>query len=213
MTENLISLDRMLSSEGIKVPGQPSIEKVIAGTRRQINRLVLNYVTGKLPSRNFVDSIASLLTDRHARAAVLGRQLAGDKRPRNMGDDIFSSMVVLQEREYLQRFMRDLQVGRYTDEEGNPKVSQIQQRALTYTGKLIGTANQSFVAASRGYSFHWIMGGAEQHCEDCPRLARGGPYSWNNLPTVPRANATQCKFHCRCYLKRTDGLEGFHAVE
>ena len=210
---NLITLDSMLPTIEAKTPGQPSIDKVIAGARRQVNQLVLDYATGKAPTRNFVDNVARMLTDRHARAAVLGRQLAGDRRPRNMGDDIFASMVTLRERDYLERFRRDLQAGRYTDEEGNPKVSQIQQRALAYTGKLVGTANEAFVAASWGHSFHWIMGAAEEHCEDCPRLAREGPYQWDNLPTVPRANKTQCKFNCRCHLKRDDGLEGFYAVE
>jgi len=207
-----MSLITLGSMEAVKV-SQASLERVVSGTRTQINKIVLDYSTGKLSARRFEESMTQLLEDRHARAAVLGRQLAGDSRARNVADDAFARIVLKQEKEYLRNFTNDLLQGRYTDEEGNPKVSVIQQRALSYTGKLVGTANEAFAAGSQGFSFDWVMGGAEEHCEDCPRLAANSPYAWDALPTVPRANATQCKFHCRCYLKRNDGLDGFQPVE
>jgi hypothetical protein len=78
---------------------------------------------------------------------------------------------------------------------------------------MVGTANELFVMASVLYSFDWVMGGAEQHCERCPELARNSPYAWDMLPTVPKSNGTPCLYNCRCYLKRSDGVTGFRGVD
>lgn len=45
--------------------------------------------------------------------------------------------------------------------------------------------------------FFWKTEPAE-HCVHCLYLARKGPYTRANLPTVPAAGDTQCKSNCKC---------------
>lgn len=189
------------------------MDSLVRDTKRRMDKAVLQYSTGKMSAREFEAATFALLEERHTRAAVLGRQRAGDPHARYSMDELFGRMVMMGERQYLRAFTDDLIAGRYTDEEGNPKVRQIRNRLHAYTGRLVGTSNETFVGASIGASFDWVLGGAEKSCSDCPDLAANGPYRWDKLPTVPRANSTQCLYRCLCHLRRNDGVTGFMATE
>lgn len=208
----------LIKPKPVRRPAQHELLRVVRGTEKRIDSLVLRYATGKMTAKEFTAGMETLLENRHARAATLGRNRAGDYLPQTIDDRLYARLVMegfpgdAGQSHYLQGFLSDLYAGRYTDEEGNPKVNQIRQRSQSYTGRLTGTANELFVLASVLHSFDWKMGGAE-HCEDCPRLTANSPYTWDRLPTVPRANSTQCKYNCRCYLVRSDGVTGFRAVE
>lgn len=199
-------------------PSQSDISRVLRGAQRQIDTLVLRYSTGRLSAGEFARGMELLLENRHARAATLGRNRAGDYLPQTTDDRLFARMVMegrpgdMGQSTYLTGFLADLRGGRYTDEDGNPMVKDIRRRAQSYTGRIVGTANELFVMASALYAFDWVMGGAE-HCDDCPRLAANSPYAWDSLPTVPKKNDTSCKYNCRCFLRRSDGVTGFRAAE
>lgn len=198
-------------------PTQSEFARVVRGAEKQIDRLVLRYATGKITAKEFTSGMETLLENRHAQAATMGRNRAGDYVAQTEDDRLFARMVMegrpddAGQSHYLRGFLEDIYNGRYTDEEGNPRVSAIRQRARSYTGRLTGTANELFTLSSVLYAFTWKIGGTE-HCEDCPRLAANSPYAWSDLPTVPGANRTQCKYNCRCYLIRSDGITGFRAV-
>lgn len=82
----------------------------------------------------------------------------------------------------------------------------IQERMRLYNERVRGTANWGAVDMLAPWEeIKWVLDSNENHCEDCPRLAKGGPYRKNTLPTVPGAGATQCLVNCRCRLELLDG--------
>jgi len=48
---------------------------------------------------------------------------------------------------------------------------------------------------------HWRVNPELENCPACLKLAAGGPYTKDTLPTTPRAGATPCKFNCGCELE------------
>jgi hypothetical protein len=175
-------------------------------------KLVRNLNKGLLSADSFADEMADLLETAHAQAAYLGRVLAGDNAPIEDDDKKLGELMVDVEAEYLDAFSDDLKAKdpRYFNESGKLRTDRVLQRANWYLGKLRGTANESFVLASAvDELFAWEML-TEEHCDDCPRYAAGGPYKGDKLPTYPGMCETKCKFHCGCILVRlSDGAFGF----
>jgi hypothetical protein len=46
----------------------------------------------------------------------------------------------------------------------------------------------------------WTLDDAADHCEDCPELADGSPYSVDDIPTWPAQGDTQCLDRCKCMI-------------
>lgn len=89
-------------------------------------------------------------------------------------------------------------------------LSKIQRRAWLYTGKAIASANMAW-ALSMPFDtlFYWRLSPVEEHCEDCPALALGSPYTKVQLPTFPRMGETECLMNCLCWLETETGLRSF----
>lgn len=194
-------------------PGQASHDRLLRQTQAAMGRLVQEYATTDRGARDFIRRLDELLETRHARAAVQGRQRAGDPGAANVMDAIFAQQVMNGERFHLADFRTALLSGRYQNADG-VNVAAIQRRAEMYMGRLTGTANQAFALASpEDALFTWVMGGAEQHCGDCPEEAAKGPRPLSEFTRLPRTNGTQCLYRCRCFLRRSDATEGFRGNE
>lgn len=163
-------------------------------------------------------SFKTYLADAHAKAAVLGRQKAGDTSGLSASDILLGEQIADAEEKYLARFIEDLQNGRYTDNE-----EAAIRRANMYTDLLRGTSNRAFVTASNPeVTFTWILGGNENHCDDedgldCPSISVGGAngdgvYPASELPTTPGEGDTPCLGNCECEIVRDDGVSGFVRV-
>ncbi len=192
---------------------QVALSQLQVQTTRALDSLAHAFGAGGLTPGEFGDRMAVQLEDAHAQAAMLGRHRAGDMAPLEADDVTFASAVVDAESEYLDAFVRDLECGKYTAENGLPDIARISARAALYAGRLRGTANETFTLASdEDLTFTWVLGGDEEHCEACPDLAQGSPYRAEELPTIPGANATPCLWNCRCSLVRSDGRTGFQPL-
>lgn len=137
---------------------------------------------------------ADVLVQQHAKAVALGRGLAGGTRAITADRQAARSVVFGKdgEAQFLKGFVADLKAGKFTDEDGNPRVKAIQYRLGLYSRKLAGTANQAFVDLSpESESFAWVLGDGE-HCADCVALAAGSPYDGHELPTTPGSSDTAC---------------------
>lgn len=53
--------------------------------------------------------------------------------------------------------------------------------------------------AAKSTRFAWNLDDVE-NCDDCINLSDNGPYTRENLPTVPGAGFTACKQNCHCFL-------------
>lgn len=112
------------------------------------------------------------------------------------------------ESQYLQGFLTDILDGRYIDLDGEFRLGAFEARQMMYVNKTRGSASMGFVYASQGQVFDWVLGATEDHCDECPVMAAGGPYAEATLYTVPGLADTPCLSNCLCYLKRDDGVMG-----
>jgi hypothetical protein len=179
-------------------------------TATALRGLANDWAEGSLGPSDFGDAVASLLEDAHTSAAVLGRMHAGDDAPEDEDDRTFGESVVDGEVEYLGKFVADLEGDRYFDAEDNPRADAVAARAASYASKLTATASEAWgLALPETTLFYWMLGGTEDHCDDCPELARSGPYRIDTIPTWPAAGATQCRVNCLCYVRTAAGAIGF----
>lgn len=180
--------------------------------RTGIDHLIDAWSSGLLTGEAFADRLGVLLEEGHALAVVIGRHHAGDTAPMEEDDKTFAQTVMDDEATYLSFFSSEIASGKYGTAAEHPQTEQLRRRAYLYLGRYRGTANEAWVLASPADSrWDWVLAEKEEeaHCNDCPELAEGSPYTADTLPTYPGANDTDCLFNCTCNLKRGDGTSGF----
>ena len=177
--------------------------------------------TGKLAKKDinyerWADEFHQSILEAHANAHWIGRDLVGS------GQADFSYADVIAGRnqadidaEYLQGFIDDLIAGRYTDPEtGDLLVNQIYNRQRLYIGRARGTSAQASVdGLKKDDEIYWRLGGAEEHCAECPVLAEMGPFFKDDLFTTPGAGGTPCLGNCLCHLELTHGGETLNTIK
>lgn len=197
---------------------QKRLAVLVLASRAALVLIIQKFLKGTSTAYVTHTSFKSYIADAHAKAAVLGRQKAGDNAGLSADDVILGKQIAETESKYLDRFIEDLQNGRYTDNE-----EAAIRRAKMYTDLLRGTSNRAFVTASLPHvMFRWILGANENHCDDgdgldCPSISVGGingdgTYPASELPTTPGEGDTPCLGNCLCDLEREDGVIGFGRV-
>lgn len=208
---------------------QPTYDTVSIPTQKDFNALSLKFrrslhaITGRLADDSsfdlgdWFDQFDAILLDGHTSAYEMGRHLAGD-----LTDDVNDLLRGMAARDaesyYVRGFVQalvDLDP-RYWDAELKAwRVDAIKARQDLYLGKLRGTANDAFVSKSPAdlNEWYWRLGGAEEHCEECPQIADLSPFTADTLFTKPGHCDTPCRMNCLCHLERVDGVVGFKRVE
>ena len=148
---------------------------------------------------NFFDAILQANANSH----WIGRDLVSlDPTTFEELDILAARAIADDDAEYLQGFIDDILDGRYTDEAGDLMLDQILNRQKLYMGKARGISAQASVDnLDLETEITWVLGGAEKHCSDCPRLASISPYFKDDLFTTPGACDTPCLGNCKCHLE------------
>lgn len=180
---------------------------VAKGLRSNVAKLSKSVQQGDvLPSewRNRFDSVVRL---GHIQSHMAGQKIAGYEPFAPEASRIGAIMGDL-ESQYIQGFYQDLLNGRYMDDDGVFRTNAFNSRMMMYVQKTRGTAYDGFVYGSPGATFDWLIGAAEDSCEECPVWAAGGPYTEDTLAIFPGGGDTTCITNCKCYLVRHDGVTG-----
>lgn len=183
---------------------QARLNDLVDRTRAEARALGQAATEGSLSLQAFARDLADLLEDRHTEAVMIGRHAAGDLDPEEEDDRLFALQVVDEEVEHL----IDLRWEMAAD---GADRSRLADRAAHYAERLTGTANDA-MSLSLGdvVRWRWVLTPGAAHCEDCLAFAAGGPYVYDELPTVPGGNDCRCLFNCKCSLLSEDGRrEGF----
>jgi hypothetical protein len=120
------------------------------------------------------------------------------------------------ELDYMEQFLGDLlnRDSRYFDPETGWDDNEILRRMRMYQGKMRGTAGWGFVDRQPpGGEINWVLGGVEEHCEDCPAFANLSPWYRDTLIATPGSGETPCLFNCKCHLEGDSGEESPYPVE
>ncbi len=198
------------------MPADPTLRalrRLQGGTARNLDALMSGVQSGRLSGREGFRRASQLLRLAHTHAAALGERRAGGVGPRFAEE--LAQRVMREERGFLKGMVADAAAGRYR--RGGEFLLGAQARrarASLYALKLTGTANAAWVAGvaeRRGPAqIVWVLGGTD-HCEDCPDLAAGSPYTDDTLPSYPGDGATACISRCACELVTEAGESGFVA--
>jgi hypothetical protein len=170
---------------------------------RRLRSLARDWEDGDLSPLKWLQDFSTLVRDSHIDAHLIGQQMAG-------GDGVLMHALAVggsiadNESEFIQGFYLDLVNGRY-----DGKADALMARQNLYLGKMRGTAGQGFLDGSPDLSlFYWTLGGAEDHCKECPDIASNSPYTKWTMYTTPGACDTPCLGNCLCSLERGDGAMG-----
>lgn len=181
-------------------------QRMALSARRALWKLVDDLRNGIIDIPQFNERVEAVLFDAHSRASVIGRHISGDLAPINAEDRMLASLNMDRQKTFLERFLSDIEGGRYTAEDGRLIRSAVNNRLQLYASATRGTMHESFVAVSpRDSVFDWILI-AENNCDDCPIIAAGSPYTKLTLPSFPGDGSTQCLTNCKCVLLRDDGV-------
>jgi len=198
------------------MPSQIAFETISRRNSSELQAIVDRYAKGQITPEEFGDQFYDALVTAHTDAYGAGLKY-GDSQldPLVIQSEAakFGRAQADSENEWLDKFVADLENGRYLDSDGNLRVDAISSRADLYNAKLRASGGQGWVDASAANDpqeeFTWVMGG-ERHCHDCPRLAALSPYKVGELFTTPGAGDCECLGNCNCYLVRSsDGKSSF----
>lgn len=176
----------------------------------QARALLLLLAAGLLVAREFGERFALLLQEAHTEAVVIGRHHAGDTAPLEEDDRAFAASVMDGEAEFLAGFVKDLETDRYRDDEGEFRLSAVEQRSVWYTNKLVASASEAWALTLPPDTtlLYWLLSGGES-CPDCVTLHSRSPWRVGELEQYPADGSTICGTNCRCVLQTASGQTGF----
>lgn len=187
-------------------PEPSDFERLIQRFDREVRELVNQLARGEISERVWLLKMNQIIRDGHFSAHQIGQLMAGIEVPSDVLAARSAAEIADAQSYFLQGFYTDLSHGKYVDDAGKFLDDAMYYRSRMYALATRGTAGIGFVDASPFTAiFDWVLGGAEEHCEDCPVLAEGSPYSRDTLYTTPGAGDTPCLCYCKCHLVRDDG--------
>lgn len=187
---------------------------MLRARRADLFRITARLAVNLSTAEEWADYFDAILYQGHTRASVLGRHLAGDLWPEGIEDQYRGISWKDGDAEFLGNFLEDIKTGRYTGEDGVLNQKAVIQRGDLYLKKMRASASEAFVSAGEpDEEYAWILG-ANEHCEDCPRLAALSPFTPDTLFTQPGEGDTECLSNCTCVLRRIrDNVETFSRVD
>jgi len=184
------------------MPSNADYAQMIRHRAGDLARICHNLATGRIDIDQFGELFDGVLLKGHTDGWVMGRQRAGDSRDITDADRLAGLAAKDSEAQFLNGFLDDLRNGRYLDDAGELKEAAIRARSNLYLGKVRATSAEAFVEASDpAEEYIWILV-AEEHCEDCPRIADLSPFTKDTIIGFPGSGDTECLGNCKCFLKR-----------
>jgi hypothetical protein len=106
-------------------------------------------------------------------------------------DERWVKTAVNEEARYWRKFMADVLSGAGRLSYDRRKEMYVKTLTSLYeTGKIQALPDQVLL--------YWVIDSHIENCNDCKFMAENGPYTKQNIPTVPRSGNTQCLSNCGC---------------
>jgi len=181
------------------------------------------FQAGTVSTAGATTEFQTLLRKYSKDAFMAGTQMVGNKYYSEVGmtkkDLAFVNKYVRAETRHFRKFLNDIKDPKHLpvskiprDKLGRVKPGYRQQihpyaKRMGYYADSLRSMGYNGMVAGAGtlLNIFWVLdklsGRRSPHCEDCVMIAAGNPYSWQTLPTTPRAGDTQCLFRCYCGLE------------
>jgi len=159
------------------------------------------------------DGFSTNVRNGHTESYFLGRRLGGDLSELGAFDAMAGRRAADLQSDFILKFRDDLETGRYIDEEGNFKLTNIELRSNQYVMRMRATSSEAFVDTSEDDEQFELVLGPVENCPDCISFANDSPWSASEIYYHPGDGSTQCKVNCHCeWLRIRDGVSGFSRV-
>jgi len=160
--------------------------------RKELSLIFSEVISGNEPSSK---KMKRIFRKYYTRAYELGKASSEGKAVEvriSQEDKRWMETYLKKEYEYWKKFVKDIAKNRgrlaYT------------RRLDMYTSTLRSMFTSAKVIHSPAHTvFHWKTSPGER-CTHCLYLEKMGPYTKENLPTVPASGDTKCRSNCRCTL-------------
>lgn len=205
--ELLIAETRSLAQAVLHDPPADDWQKLAKGLYKNLKGINEELVKGTITISEWQNRFDSLLTLGHVNAHMAGQRIGG-RTPFGPEAQRMGKMIRDTETQWLTGFVADLLDGRYQDGD-SWRDNALHARSMLYVMKTRSTAYYGFTFNSPAENYDWVLGAAEDNCEDCPVLASRSPWTTSTLFTFPGEGETNCFVNCRCHLVRlSDGQVG-----
>lgn len=185
-----------------RIPADEDLLRLMESFREHSEDLAESFETG-MSIEEWRQHFEMILRLGHRTAYEFGFKRARHIDPPPEMSSQVAQEVLRGERQFIDGFEDDLRAG---------KVKDPGLRMAMYAGRMRGTANGGWIdGLPDDVLITWNLGVGD-HCEDCPPLAKGSPYTKQNLWTTPGSNETACLFNCLCWLSVGEEA-GFGRVE
>lgn len=185
------------------VQGQEEKQFTLIADRFRENfiELVNRAFAGRLPRMQFDDFLLRYLSQRGAQTFLDGKREGGSDEEIDGTDERQIQSWLLEQILYLQNFGDAVYNREYTAE-------QAADHADMWVNKSLGSMRDYGRRSGAGdRRYKWVLGNAEEHCKDCPRL-NGQVHKyreWYARGIYPGSDKTACHgYRCDCQLVPTD---------
>ncbi len=149
--------------------------------------------SGSLSPEDFAASMGRVIRGFYLKTFALGKSITGKDPAMTIADQRAVKALVDDEVGYARKFGTAIGAG--------TSHMDTDARAAMYTKALDSVFIQGQVAGlPTDTTIAWRLGAGE-HCADCVENADGGPYSADELPSIPGSGETQCLSNCLCSLE------------
>lgn len=169
--------------------------------RANFIELVNRALGGRLPRDQFDDFLFRYLSQRGQQTFIDGKREGGSEEELDSTDEGQIQDWLIEQIMYLQGFGDAVYARQYTPEQAADHADMWVNKSL----RTIQDYGRRSGAGDRRYK--WVLGPAEKHCRDCPRLdGQVHRYrEWYARGWYPGSDKTGCKgFKCQCQLVPTD---------
>ena len=184
--------DKQLIQQGLS-----DMTNTLAEFKTNMVSLISDYQAGKLSMSEAVASWKDMTGKYYVDMFKAGARSMGNPYFDDLTDhDIaFINKARRFESGFFKKFLMDI------DNPDHVPVHPYLQRAEYYADSAKAQFYNGMVAgAGKNVIIFWVLGSSE-HCDDCLDLASGNPYTWDTLPTTPKAGDTECIYNCKCHLE------------
>lgn len=174
-------------------------ERLLTAFRDELAEHTGKLISGDLTAAGWEKAMADTISQRHEGIFAAAQKEYGGTGDLTKEQLSWLHKEIADEQKYLANFRADIEAVDLV----NVSPDAIAARADLYAGKgnTLYQAGKASAFEGQDVLIHWNLGlPMTEHCDDCPDLAAGSPYTPTTLPCYPGDGNTQCMTNCCCSL-------------
>lgn len=180
--------------------------KAIQSRKQDYEKFIQDILTEARGKRLNKDRFVTLLraeTRRYIGLAYMDGLIDGGVLDASMDDEDKAKVKALQQAQ--NTYIRNLANSVYETTISDAQAAQ--KPVLWFQASIYPAYLEGLASAKRNQMMEWVLGPAEEHCKDCPKLngQRHRLKDWMRKGLYPKSGVTECNLGCKCSLIPAEG--------